>query len=224
MSTIWLSPPERTTAEVESMSEARASRVLQHAVAADESLLIVVDVQPTFLNKLAATERQGLLQRIGRLVSVARWLGIPIVATAEDVARAGGLHPRVAAALPPDTIVHDKLDFDLAADGDIAAAIDAARRRTAVLVGLETDVCVAQSALGLLKRGYDVVVVGDATGAPESGHAVGLERVRRAGALVTSVNALYCEWTRTVDVARQCDDDLRKQARGGPTVAGRGLS
>ena len=57
-------------------------------------------------------------------------------------------------------------------------------RKTAVLVGLETDVCVAHSALGLLGHGYQVAVVADATGSPGTAHGFGLERAaggRRAG-------------------------------------------
>jgi nicotinamidase-related amidase len=93
--------------------------------------------------------------------------------------------------------------FDLSAEPAILAAISQAGRRTAVLVGLETDVCVAHSALGLLRHGYQVAVVADATGSPGTAHGIGLERAANAGALVTNVKSLFYEWMRTVERARQ---------------------
>jgi hypothetical protein len=81
------------------------------------------------------------------------------------------------------------------------AALSSVARKTAVLVGLETDVCVAQSALGLLELGYRVVVVADATCSPGTGHLMGLECVRRADTIVSSVKGLFYEWMRTADKA-----------------------
>jgi nicotinamidase-related amidase len=104
----------------------------------------------------------------------------------------------VAERLPPGTRAFNKMVFGLAADEDIMAALRATGRGTAILAGLETDVCIAHSALGLLQQGYGVAVVADASGSPGTGHAVGLERVRGAGAVVLSAKSLYFEWVRTV--------------------------
>jgi nicotinamidase-related amidase len=82
-------------------------------------------------------------------------------------------------------------------------ALEQTGRRTVILVGLETDVCVAQSALGLLERGYRVAVVADATGSPGTAHAFGIERMRDAGAIIVSVKGLFYEWVRTVERAQR---------------------
>ena len=55
----------------------------------------------------------------------------------------------------------------------------------------------AHSALGLVRRRFEVVVVADAAASSGSGHQVGLERMRRSGVLVSSVKSLYYEWIRT---------------------------
>jgi nicotinamidase-related amidase len=83
--------------------------------------------------------------------------------------------------------------------GDGGANVEGTGRRTTVLVGLETDVCVAQSALGLLERGYRVVAVADATGSPGTAHAAGLARMRDAGVIIVETKNLYYEWLRTVE-------------------------
>src|SRR5215212_8508466 len=170
---------------------------------ADDSLLIVIDVQPPFLDKLPREDSQLLRNRICWLIGVAGWLHVPLVVTAEDIAREGGVDPQVARAMPAGVQAYNKMVFNLAADPAILAAVAQSGRKTAVLVGLETDVCVAHSALGLLGYGYQVAVVADATGSPGPAHGIGLERAIGAGALITSVKSLFYEWMRTVERARQ---------------------
>ena len=187
-------------------AEQRASKrvdIQRALIDADDSILIVIDVQPPFLAKLPRDESELLRERICWLIGVAGWLRVPLIVTAEDIAQEGGVDPQVVRALPAGIRMHNKMVFDLAADPVILAAVAQTGRRTAVLVGLETDVCVAHSALGLLGRGYNVALVTDATGSPGAGHGFGLDRAAGAGALVISLKSLFYEWIRTVERARQ---------------------
>jgi len=172
-------------------------------IAAEHSILIVIDVQPPFLRKLTPTDADPLLQRICWLIGVARWVCVPLIVTAEDVPREGSVDAQIAQSLPPDTPVYNKMIFDLTADSAIQAAVANIQRTTAILVGLETDVCVAQSALGLLDTGYHVAVVADATGAPGTAHLFGLDRIHQVGGAIVSVKGLFYEWLRSVEQARQ---------------------
>jgi hypothetical protein len=61
---------------------------------------------------------------------------------------------------------------------------------------METDVCVAHSAIGLMDLGYRVAVIDDATASPPPHHDYGIARVRAAGAVITSVKGIYYEWVR----------------------------
>jgi nicotinamidase-related amidase len=169
----------------------------------EDSVLVVIDVQAAFLGKLPPEDPQPLLDRICWLIRVARCLEVPVVVTAEDISDLGSIDPQVARALPPGTPIHDKGVYGLAADPAILGAIEQTGRKTVILVGLETDVCVAHSALGLRQRGYEVVVLADATASPGAAHDFGLERVRGAGALVLCTKSLFYEWLRTVERTRQ---------------------
>jgi len=164
----------------------------------EDSILIVIDVQEHFLAKLPPEERGPLTERIGWLIGAAAHLEVPVIATAEHIDELGGVAPPIARSLPSECPVFDKHVFGLAEDEGILNAVVETGRRTGILVGLETDVCVAHSALGLMRRGFEVVVVADGTGSPGLGHEIGLERVRRAGGLISSVKAVYYEWVRTV--------------------------
>jgi len=172
-------------------------------LASEDSILIVIDVQPPFLHKLAPEEQQPVLKRICWLIGVANWLHVPLIITAEDILRLGTVDAQITPRLPPQTPIYNKMIFDLMADPTILSAVARAQRKTAILVGLETDVCVAHSALGLLRCGYRVAVVADATGSPGAAHPFGLDRIRQAGGLVVSVKGLFYEWIRTVEQARR---------------------
>jgi nicotinamidase-related amidase len=164
----------------------------------NDSILIVIDVQDFFVAKLPIEMRDPLKNRIAWLMDVATRLNIPLVVTAEDIPNCGSVSLEIAKRLPPDIMIFNKMVFGLTAIPDIMAAIEGTGRKTTILVGLETDVCVAHSAIGLLQHGYRVVVVADATGSPGTGHEFGLERMRGAGVLISSVKGIYYEWIRSV--------------------------
>lgn len=171
----------------------------------EDSVLTIVDVQKYFLDKLPEAESALLLERIVWLIGVARWARVPQVVMAEDISGNGSVHAAIAGALEPGTPVHDKMHFGLAGEKSILDALQDSKRKTPVLVGLETDVCVSQSALGLLEQGFRVVVVADAVGSPGPDHAYGLQRMRAAGVIVVGLKGLFYEWMRTVARSEQFD-------------------
>lgn len=171
----------------------------------DSSCLVVIDVQAYFLGKLPLHERRPLIERIAWLMRVARALDIPIVATAEDIARNGTLVPELVAELPTGAPIHDKMIFGLDRQDNIRAAVQAAGRQVQVLVGMETDVCVAHSALGLAALGLCPVVIADASASPPPHHEHGLRRLRDAGVAVTSAKGIYYEWVRDLATHRRIE-------------------
>jgi nicotinamidase-related amidase len=167
----------------------------------EDCLLVVIDAQPGFHPPdLPETDRaaaDAALERAAWLTALAGSLQVPVVATEEEPERNGATDPRFA--LPAGTPVLTKPTFGLAGTPAILAAVHATRRRTAVLVGFETDVCVFQSAVGLLDEGLSVIVVEDAVLSPGEMQGRGLARLRDAGARLTHAKALAYEWARTVE-------------------------
>jgi nicotinamidase-related amidase len=173
---------------------------------ANDSLLIIIDIQPSFVKKENQAENNPLLQRMCWVIKVANWLQVPLVMTAEDVPNMGSICEEVAQLLRPDTKIYNKMRFGLAAQADILEAVQNTNRKTAILIGYETDVCITHSALGLLDLGYRVAVVADATGSPGAAQQIGLERIRDAGGILVSAKSLYYEWIRTVEKSREYED------------------
>ncbi len=169
-----------------------------------DSVLVVIDAQPGFAGATEATARDATRSRevAAWLVGVAAALGVPVIVTEEDRDANGATDPAITARLPKATPILAKTIFGLADEPVILAAVEATGRRTTVLVGAETDVCVAQSAVGLVDRGFRVVVVADATFAPGEMHDHGLAQMRDAGVEVRHAKGVYYEWVRTVAEAR----------------------
>lgn len=165
---------------------------------ADDSLLIVIDIQNHFLEKLPPTESERVVNRATWLIAVARWRSIPIVVTAEEIQKQP-ITSKIVQALPVGTPTFDKTTFGLAGQENILAAVKQTGRKTAVLIGLETDVCVAHSAIGLLDQGFRVAVVSDAVASPRNGHEVGLGRMHDAGVVIVSTKSLFYEWMRNLE-------------------------
>ncbi len=171
-------------------------------VDAAESVLVVIDVQEGFLDRVEAEARDGLLERIAFVATSARFAGVPIVATVETPEQWGPCHPALGEALAGAPVLRKEV-FGLADDPVVLPAVEAIGRGTIVLAGLETDVCVAHSALGLLDRGYRVVCVADAVASPGNAHAFGLERMGREGVAMLCAKQLHYEWLRTVAEAKR---------------------
>ena len=164
----------------------------------DDSLLVVVDAQPGFL----PAEAEPAVERMAWLVAVAARLAIPVVVTEEEPDRNGATDARVAERLPAGAPVFTKPTFGLAGTPEILEAVRAAGRATVVVVGCETDVCVAQSAIGLQAAGFACVVVEDATFSPGEMHERGLARVASEGVARNHAKGVAYEWLCRVEDAR----------------------
>ena len=165
------------------------------------SVLVVVDVQDNFLNKLAFHERSPLVSRIGWLMQVATNLDIPVIATVEDVSNQIDMSSNLKALLPQGQSIYNKMVFSLYRQDDVREALEQLDKRDVVLVGLETDVCIAHSAIELLDAKYQVCVIEDATGSPWPHHQAGLRRMEQAGVIITNTKGIYYEWIRDVPKA-----------------------
>jgi nicotinamidase-related amidase len=183
-----------------------------------KSCLIVIDVQQFFLNKLPLDQRGPLVARIGWLMRVATILDIPIIVTAEDIKNDGPPVAELMNELPSGTKVFDKMIFGLHDQPDIRAAVAATGRSQFVLAGLETDVCVAHSALGLMDAGHRVAVIEDATGSPPPHHDSGIRRMGEAGVTVTNVKGVYYEWVRDLATNAKVKAQLNRPLPPGLTL------
>jgi nicotinamidase-related amidase len=101
----------------------------------NDSVLIVIDVQDAFVDKLPTVSRKPLLDRIAWLIQIAKELQVPLVVTAEDIPTLGGVCPKIEEAIGDDATVLNKMVFGLVGEPAIVNEIESTNRKTAILVG-----------------------------------------------------------------------------------------
>jgi len=159
----------------------------------DSTVLVLVDYQERLLP--AIDRRADILEAAVKLTRGAQALGVPIVHTEQYPRGLGPTAPELAELLTAEPI--EKLSFGCCGEPAFLDALAALGRKQAVLAGIEAHVCVYQTAVGLLDAGYDVHVVTDAVSSrTQENRAIGLQKMRDAGAGVTSVETALFELLR----------------------------
>ena len=160
----------------------------------ERAALVVIDVQEAF--RKALPEFGEVAAASAKLVQGAEAMGVPVIVTEQYPRGLGETVPEVAEHLPDGTEPIDKVCFSATeADG-----FDLGGRDQALVCGIETHVCVNQSVLDLLGSGVEAHVAEDAVGSrtPEN-KRLGLHKMERAGAVVTSVETALFELLRGSD-------------------------
>jgi nicotinamidase-related amidase len=157
--------------------------------AADTGLL-VIDVQERLMVKIPAAD--ALVRNIAFLVDGARALAMPVQATEQYPKGLGPTVKELAERLPERP---DKVAFSCCAIPSVVEGFRKAARPKVVLAGIETHVCVQNTALDLLALNFRVFIPADAVA---SRYAVdndrALRRLEQAGAVITTSEAAVFEW------------------------------
>ena len=161
-----------------------------HRLRPEECAVLVIDVQERLLP--AVQHGQKLLESLELLIRSARQVGLPVLAT-EQYPK--GLGPTQPSLLPHFSQPAEVKTRFSAATPAIIDFLHRDARRMVVLAGMETHICVMQTALDLLAEDFAVAVVEDATAAGRSAdHAAGLARMYQAGVVPASVEMAVYEW------------------------------
>jgi nicotinamidase-related amidase len=160
------------------------------------SLLCVVDIQERLLAVMPDADR--VVTRSVRLATAAGLLGVRTVLTEQYPQGLGRTPAALAAALPPAL---EKASFSCCGCAGFREGIPAATQGI-VLCGLETHVCIAQTALDLLADGLAVFVAVDAVASRHAiDHEIALRRLEAGGAILTTTEAVLFEWCRSAEHA-----------------------
>jgi len=168
----------------------------------ERAMVLVIDVQEKLLPSIVGGERVIAAGR--KLLEGAGVFELPVLATEQYPKGLGPTHATIRASLAQSRAkVLEKPTFSAWADAAVREALLALDRPQIIVMGIETHVCVQQSALDLRSRDYDVFVCADAAGSRGSvDHEVALDRMRQAAVCVTTVESVLFELCRRCDTAR----------------------
>lgn len=164
----------------------------------DHSALLVVDVQERLLPHIHDWQR--LLANVVWLVQVAQSMDVPVMASEQYPKGIGPTHADVRALLPAGSIA-EKLHFSCAA-ARCLPGLAGAERRQVVICGIESHVCVLQTALELRWQGREVFVVADAVASRDpASREFALARMRAHGVELVTREMVAFEWLRQAGTA-----------------------
>ena len=157
----------------------------------DNTVLLIVDVQGNLAHLMH--EKEHLFENITKIIKGAQSLNVPVLLAEQNPE---GLGPTVPALIrlftDPQPI--SKFSFSCCGSERFLKELKALQPENVLIAGIETHVCVYQTARDLLKGGYTVEIIADAVSSRTvENKCIGLEKIRDAGAHITSVETALFE-------------------------------
>lgn len=162
----------------------------------EEACLVVVDVQ----GKLATIvdESEEMIANVAKLVQAMQALEVPILWLEQNPSRLGGTALDIAQHLQGQAIA--KMAFSACQEQEFVDALKASGRSQFIVTGIETHICVYQTARQLKEQGFEVEVVADAVSSrTKANKEIGLEKMKALGILPTSVEMILYELLQRAD-------------------------
>jgi nicotinamidase-related amidase len=174
----------------------------------------LIDVQRSFLSQVDKRRRSRLITNTKNFVRLLAYFQVPLVVTLErPLDRKGNLPKEIAEHLGAGAEIHEKDFFDLTREQTIVRRLARLKKRQVIVAGCETDVCVLQSCLGLLRLGYDVFVVDELLFSSSRDVGAAVARMEAAGAVFLTYKTLFYELVERVEDSRHAREAM---ARFGP--------
>jgi len=164
---------------------------------AENSLLVVIDIQTKLLAVMPEAAAASMLTNTGILVDAAGCLNIPVILTEQYPQGLGATDTAIVQKLPGAFQIFDKTGFSCCAAEGFNEAVEISRRKQIILAGQEAHVCVLQTALELIFMGYQVHIVEDALCSRKTEHKFyALLRLQQQGSTITNHESVLFEWLK----------------------------
>ena len=177
------------------------SEIVRSPLEAERCALLVINIQAKLLPPIF--QKEQLIKNSQLLIRLAGVLKLPALVSTQYAKRLGKTVPEIASLLP-ETQAIDKQMFSCFGSDVFCSQLKRlpGNRNTVLLCGMESHICVAQTALAALREGYIVHVASDAVSSrTEWNWKIGLERMHQAGAVISSTEMIIYEMLRSSGAA-----------------------
>lgn len=159
-----------------------------------DSILLLVDVQEKLCPKVV--ESAALVARCAWLLKLAKTMGVPILASEQYPQGLGGTAAPLAVYYEPENLI-EKIHFSCMQEPKYLKRLTHFNKKQAILIGIETHVCVLQSAIEMKESGLEVFVVVDAVSSRNAMDSkYGLKRMKQEGIHLITAEMVFFEWLR----------------------------
>ncbi len=160
------------------------------------STILVIDAQDKLLNGVQNSDK--IVWNIKRLVNAAKIVKVNTICTEQNPEKLGRTNPSLLEELDFQPI--KKMSFSCVKCTNILNELLKSQNQAILLCGLETHVCIQQTALDLISKGYGVFIAVDAIGSRnEFDHEIALRRLESSGVILTTTESIIFEWCGTSD-------------------------
>lgn len=164
---------------------------------AQQSRLLIIDEQERLLGAMNEKPRQQVLKNTAILLQAAQTLAVPVVRSEQYPKGLGTTDNSIESQLPADALKIEKTVFSCCGVAEVAEISHQQVQPQWVLVGVETHVCVLQTAMQLSAAGQQVFVVSDACcSRQKQHHKNALQRLSQAGVVISNTESVLFEWLR----------------------------
>lgn len=161
---------------------------------AEDSLILIIDIQERLV---AALDKDIVVSKAIKVASAAKLLGIPVIVTEQYPKGLGKTVPQLQEVLPQSTEVVEKTAFNALLEEGMSEKIASYGKKQIILFGIETHICVHQTAAALLEAGYEVYVIKDACASRNKYEfKQGIEIMQQNGATISCVEIALFEWLK----------------------------
>jgi nicotinamidase-related amidase len=161
----------------------------------NDCVLVVIDVQEKLVSAMPKGVKERVIERVNVLLTAANTLSVPVVVTEQYPKGLGPTESALIKACPDDALVLEKTTFSATGVPAFVTKLEQTDRKQVVLVGMETHICVLQTALVLQNQGFQVFVVEDAVSSRSKANQYNaLQRMRSAGVIISNVESVVFEW------------------------------
>ncbi len=165
-------------------------------ILAENTLALVVDFQDKLIPVIKGNSQ--LLHNTQILLKGLKLLQIPMIVTQQYTKGLGMTIPSLMETMGEDKVFYDKITFSCADDEKILEQIEKRGKTNIIICGAEAHICVLQSVIDLLEKGFCVVLIEDCIGSrKESDKKTALCRAVSEGAVIASYESILFELTRT---------------------------
>lgn len=173
---------------------APAQSMLCHA---SDSVLLLIDIQARLTAATTEESRRLLLRNSAILLEAAMLLEIPVLVSEQYPKGLGRTEVSLAQKFPATIQGFEKTVFACSGADGFMDTVHNHKRRQVIIAGMETHVCVLQTALELKAGDFQVFVAEDATCSRKPQHSLNaLQRLRDAGVIVANTESVVFEWLR----------------------------
>lgn len=173
------------------------TELARRSLEAEQCALVVIDIQEKLLPPIF--QKEQLVRNTQLLIRAAGILKIPALVSTQYARGLGTIVPEVASLLPGTDAI-DKTLFSCFGSEVFCSMVKRlpGPRTTLLLCGMESHICVAQTALAALRQGYLVHIASDAVSSrTKCNWKIGLDRMRAAGAIISSAEMMIYELMRS---------------------------